>query len=242
MLAYIDEAGQRSHTPKSSDHFVMSAAILLEEDLPRAQAFLARLRIDLNRQPGHHLSWKNLRSHSDRLHVSKSIAQQEWLTISAVVVCKKMIMQGVDYKEEKIAYLHTLRFVLERLSWLAREGDGLLTYHLAHVVRFKLSQLREYESSLRGNPYCRVAWNHMDPAGGSLGQPQESEMLQLGDLTASAIFRGFEPDKYGYTETRYLQELTPRFYRRGANLTSYGLKMHPWNETTKAAYPWVAAL
>ncbi|SKW00052.1 Uncharacterised protein [Mycobacteroides abscessus subsp. massiliense] len=32
-------------------------------------------------------------------------------------------------------------------------------------------------------------------------------------------------------------------YRRQAgSITSYGLKMHPWNSKTKAAYPWVAAL
>jgi hypothetical protein len=38
MHAFIDEAGQRSHSPSSSDHFVMSAVVVLDEDLPAAAA------------------------------------------------------------------------------------------------------------------------------------------------------------------------------------------------------------
>jgi hypothetical protein len=64
----------------------------------------------------------------------------------------------------------------------------------------------------------------------------------LADIAASATYQAFEPDQYGNTEPRYLQELTSRLWRPPSRqLTSYGLKMHPWNDTTKAAYPWVAA-
>ncbi|WP_250291423.1 hypothetical protein [Frankia sp. CiP1_Cm_nod1] len=62
-------------------------------------------------------------------------------------------------------------------------------------------------------------------------------------MAASATFPAFEQDQYGNTEDRYLRELAPRLYRRpGRPITSYGLKVHPWNETTGAAYPWAAAL
>ena len=67
----------------------------------------------------------------------------------------------------------------------------------------------------------------------------------MADLFASATGAAFNPDRWGNTENRYLIEISPLLYRHGSSstsLTSYGLKMHPWNTNTKAAYPWVATL
>ena len=168
-----------------------------------------------------------------------------WATISTVVVCKRHLSStGVQLNDDQ-AYLYTLRFLLERLSWLARDSHSVLDYTLAHVIRFKIEKLRDYESILRsqGEPQCKIAWQALDPKGGRIDQPNRVEMLQCADIAASATFIAFNEDQYGNVEPRYLQELSPRLYRRGAALvTSYGLKMHPWNNATKAAYPWVAAL
>ena len=68
------------------------------------------------------------------------------------------------------------------------------------------------------------------------------EELQLADLVASATASAFEPDTFGNTEPRYLREMAPRLYRHNGNLTSYGLKMHPWTAAVQAAYPWVQDL
>ncbi|MFE9099829.1 DUF3800 domain-containing protein [Actinomadura geliboluensis] len=242
MLAFIDEAGQRSRTPKSSDHFVMSAAIIDADHLDEAAECLAKLRVDLGRGTGDHLTWKNLRGHSLRLHAAQVLGRQDWLTISTVVVCKRHITQGTDDMDDDRAYLYTARYLLERLSWHARDSDRLLTYTLAHVIRFPKEKLREYESVLKDEDDCQIAWPWLDPRGGQIDQPQRLELLQLADLAASATFAAFEPDRYGNTERRYLEELVDRLYCRSGKLTSYGLKMHPWCASTRAAYPWVAAL
>ncbi len=163
----------------------------------------------------------------------------QWLTVSSVVVCKRELMSRLP--SEDYAYLYTLRYLLERLSWLARDSGHDLHFVLASITRFKLAKLREYESRLQGSPGCQIAWRHVAP--GRIDQPSRVEGLQLADFCASATFKAFEPDQYGNTEERYLRELAPRLYRRGAApLTSYGLKMHPWNNATRAAHPWVAAL
>jgi hypothetical protein len=157
------------------------------------------------------------------------------------VVCKRHL-PDVGLTEDQ-AYLFTLRFLLERLSWVARDTRRELHYTVAHVVRFKLKKLREYEAILRQTPGCQIAWTAMDPRGGRLDQPSRVEGLQLADTVASATFAAFEPDQFGNTEQRYLCDLAPRLYRRGSGtdgLTSYGLKIHPG--TAKTAYPWVAAL
>lgn len=241
LHAYIDEAGQRSSSAASSDHFILSAAVIRDEAVPSAAAFLAQMRIDTNRQPGDTLHWRNIKAHSDKLHLAKSVGQQPWIGLMSVAVCKRHLTGQLS---DDLAYMYTFRFLLERLSWLARETNRELQYTLAHIVRFKIETLREYESRLRGmSPNeCKIAWPWVDTRGGKIDQPSRIEMLQLADVAASATFAAFEPDRHGNTEQRYLTELAPRLWRRKGNLTSYGLKMHPWSETTRAAYPWVAAL
>lgn len=242
LHAYVDEAGVRSHSKASSDHFVMSAVVVEDADAGRASDFLAGLRSDLRRRPGDPLHWQNFNAHSDRLHAAKTLGSQEWATISSVVVCKRHLL-GTSQLDEDQAYLYTLRFLLERLSWYARDSSATLTYTLAHIVRMQLSKLREYEANLRDDYDCRIHWPALDRKGGRIDQPKRIEMLQAADLAASATFAAFNPDRFGNVEPRYLQELSPRLYRRGlAPVASYGLKMHPWSGSTKAAYPWVAAL
>ncbi len=143
---------------------------------------------------------------------------------------------------ESQLYLYSFRFVLERLSWMGRDQASPVSYTLAHIIRFKLAELRHYEAALRSIS-TNIAWDGI--AGpGQLDQPQRLEELQLADLVASAIGSAFNPDEFGNVETRYVHAMMPRLYRYKPTsaVTSYGLKMHPWNDMTKAAYPWVAAL
>lgn len=219
----------------------MSAVVIPDENLADATALLAGLRTDLNRRPGDTLHWRNIKNHSQRLRIAQVIARAEYLTLSSVVVCKPHLT--VPALDDDTAYLYTLRFLLERLSWFARDKDRMLEYTLAHIVRFKLAKLRAYESILQQSPDCNIAWASLDPRGGQLDQPNSLEYLQLADSVASGTFAAFESDAFANTETRYLVEMSPRLYRRGhGKLASYGLKMHPWSDAARAAYPWVADL
>jgi hypothetical protein len=241
LHAFIDEAGGRSMTPKSSDHFVMGAVVMAEARSLEMADMLAQLRKDLRRRPGDLLHWRNVRSHPQRLHIARTIGASTWMEVAAVVVCKRHLARSLPTEDH--AYLYTLRFLLERLSWYAHDRNAVLGYTLAHIVRFELKKLRQYEAAMRSDPECRVKWAALDPNGGRIDQPSRVEGLQLADLATSAIYPAFEPDEFGNTEPRYLHELAGRLYRRhpGA-LTSHGLKVHPWNDRTRAAYPWVTAL
>ena len=244
LYAFIDEAGQRSRSPRSSDHFVMSAVMLQEEDTPDAEALLAKMRAALGRRPGDILHWRNLQSHTDRLFAAQQLGQAEWLHLATIVVCKRHIWPSFGVTDDS-AYLYTLRLLLERMSWLARDCDRILEYTLAHIVRFRLATLRADEAALRMDSNFRIAWNNVDPRGGQLDQPSRVELLQLADTAASATFRAFEKDKFSNTEPRYLREMAPRFYRGSSgvgNVARFGVKLLPTSGTTKAAYPWVAAL
>lgn len=201
---------------------------------------MADMRANLRRRPGDPLHWVNIKGYSQRLHVARTLGSASFLTISSVVVCKRQFAAGHQIHQEDVAYLYTLRYLLERLSWLGRAGGGAVEYTLAHIVRFQIARLRQYEARLKTEAGCNIRWAYLRP--GKIDQPNRVEELQLADLAASATAAAFEPDLYGNTETRYLTELAPRLYRRNGNLTSYGLKMHPWNATVQAAYPWVQQL
>lgn len=186
------------------------------------------------------LHWVNIKSHSQRLHIARTLGQAEWLTISSVVVCKRHFSADDLIHEEDVSYLYTLRYLLERLSWLGRSAGGAVEYTLAHIVRFQLAKLREYEARLRADRRCNIRWAYLRP--GKIDQPVRVEELQLADLAASATAAAFEPDAFGNTERRYLEEMAARLYCRNGNLTSYGMKMHPWNAAARAAHPWVQSL
>lgn len=240
LHAFIDESGQRSHSAKSSCHFLMSAAVVRDSNLNKIPVRLDRLRVELGRETGDYLTWKKIRTHPERLHVAKTLGSLNWLRAVTVVTCKRHLDPG--RLNETQMYLFQLRFLLERLSWLAQSHGEVLTYTLAHIRGFKMEDLREYEHRLRSGQ-STIRWDHLDPRGGGIDQPQRLQELQLADLLVSASAPAFEPDRFGNVETAYFQQVQRRFYRKqGGGALGYGLKIHPWAEGTKAAYPWAAAL
>jgi hypothetical protein len=246
LLAFIDESGQRSMTKNSSDYFVLAAVLMPERRRVEGEEWLARIRTDLRRQQGQVLHWKQYVAHRDRLHVSQEFGRQGFARASAVVACKRHLTHSRDFTEDH-AYMFAFRLLLERMSWLADERNMELEYTLGHVRGFAKSKLREYEATLRAMDRndCKVRWDCISNQPSRIDRPENAEMLQLSDVIASAIGAAFNQDEFGNTEQRYLQAFANRFYRgrddRG-RLTSYGLKMLPWSEPTRAAHPWVAAL
>lgn len=241
LYAYIDESGQRGHPERASRHFVLSAITYRSASVTKATDLLADLRAKTGRQPGHVLSFKNL-SDPHRATVSTMIGNADWMKIIAVVVCKDHLPDTLPNDEYR--YLYTFRMLLERISWLAADYSEIADYTLAHIRRLRLANLREYENKLR-DPFraTTISWPNLNPKGGSINQPAVLEQLQLADLVASAIGIAFNPPPNGSdAQPAYLQAMGERLWRKNKKLTSYGLKMHPWDDTTRAAYPWIAAL
>ncbi|MCT1723068.1 DUF3800 domain-containing protein [Kocuria marina] len=243
-MAYIDESGQRGLSAGSSDHFVLAASVFFENHAPQADALLTLIREHTNRQPGQELHWNKFKAHhKDTASTILADADENpCVRFVAVVACKPHLRRDGTFNQDH-AYLLSFRYLLERLSWIARSNNSELHYTLAHIVRFKKSKLREYEARLRalGPSQCKIDWRYV-PTGGHINTPANLPYLQLADMTASSIGQAFNVDHRGETDNSHLHKLAPYLYRYNGNLTSYGLKMHPWNDTTKAAYPWVAAL
>lgn len=242
LKAFIDESGQRGVTKKSSDHFVMSAVICRDVNLERIPDLLTEMRGNLRRQPGQRLHWSAF-SDEQRAYAAEAVGETSYLKIASVVACKRLLTHSLP--DHDAAYLYTFRFLLERLSWLAKQEKTTLAYTLSHVRGFRLDRLRQYEAKLRDlEAQTEIKWDYLDPSGGGLSSDRVVEELQLADTAASATAAAFEPKPDGTNDQSYLRSLKPRLYRPRpwSKLTSYGLKMHPWNDAAKGRYPWVSRL
>ncbi|MDT5335351.1 MAG: hypothetical protein QOD90_856 [Mycobacterium sp.] len=233
---YIDEAGDRGHHPDSSEHFVVSAVIVRDQDEAAARNALATLRTTLGRQSGHVLHFRKL-THARKVKACQDAARFPIACITNVIVCKTKIAGqipggGFAYiKQADPMYLYAVRLLLERISWYVDEnGGGPAIVTFAHLTRFPAVKLHNYRQALTYSP-TEIRWNAFHGHQFRINHPNAIELLQLADSAASALFRAVEPDDYGNVEARYLRELAPKLYRRGAaKVTSYGLKVFPTQE------------
>lgn len=231
---YVDEAGDRGISAASDCHFVVSAVIVRDSDDAQLRSELGKLRIALNRHPEHTLHFVKF-SHSQRLKAVQDIASFSVATIANVIIHKDLIGQPMPAGDMAFIskpdpmYLWALRLLLERVSWFIDENGGsqaVVTF--AHLKGFKAEKLHGYRQALEASDGVDIRWGVFKGHPFRIHSPKEVELLQIADITASALFRAIEPDDFGNTETRYLEELRPKLYRRGrARITSYGLKTFP---------------
>lgn len=240
IRAYVDESGDRGASPTATDLFVMSAAVVTDEHRPAVQGRLGSIRHQLGKPPGTVLHFaSNIRDHGARVFVCQQLAQLESLTFVNVIMCKRLWTRApVLTTDPQAVYLYTLRFMLERLSWIARDAGDEVVVTFAHVKSFPYNRLRAYLARLHDLP-TSIEWDSIRDV--RINQPKTLELLQVADIAASSALKAFQPDRFGVTEQRYLRELAPRLCRRppGA-VTSYGMKLHPTSAT--ASYPWAGRL
>lgn len=232
---YIDEAGDRGISAKSSAHFVTSAIAVRDEDEKHARAELDALRQALGRQPGQVLHFQRF-THSQRLKAVQDLSASSIAAIFNTVLCKRGFSEPAPGDVAYIAnpdpmYLWAVRLLLERISWYIRaQGDGQAIVTFGHVRRFRVQKLHDYRRALERDG-TGVYWPAFQGHPFRTGTPEQVKLLQFADTAASALFRALEPDEYGNHERRYLDELRPKLYRRDSGaVTSYGLKVFPSEE------------
>lgn len=241
VSVFVDESGDPSQSGKASDHFVLGAAMVRTSRLPETTQWLLDTRKATRRAAHHELHWKNIKAHH-RGVIADALRDQTWGRFTTVVVCKRHLPHAPHLDDDR-AYLYAMRFLCERVSWFARSHQLQVDLTIAHRIRFKSQKLTDYDARLRADPQCQVDWRYLNLGAARLDQPKRLEQLQIADLIASSTASGFEPDSRGVVHPQYLQTYRPRLYcPQNSRLTSYGLKMHPWSNSTRAAYPWVAAL
>lgn len=234
---YVDEAGDRGISPASSKHFVVSAVVVADEHDTTVRAEHAKLVQTLGRHSGHVLHFRKL-THPQKVKAAQDIGGSAIATITSVIIHKgplgKPLPAGsmAHISRPDPMYLWALRLVLERVSWYVDEHggtDAIVTF--AHVRHFKAEKLHNYRRALELNSEVKIRHHVFTGHHFRIDSPDQMRLLQLADAAASSVFRAVEPDEYGNTERRYLEDLSPTIYRRGSTkTTSYGLKVFPASE------------
>lgn len=256
LHAFVDESGQRSPSEKSSDYFIMSAVLVFDNCLDLAREHLTALKSATNRKPEHLLHWSKLKPHH-RSKVSEMMGSASgFMGYVSVVACKRVLADqvtmemnfgGEKYKfsaftplSEDEAYLKTYQYLLERISWVASRNQTSADITIEHTIRFKRKTLEEFESRIKKDASCSAHWGSL-PDGAKLRSKNDEDLLQLADLVASGIGAAFNGHPRNGVDTSHVSNMAQAMWRgpKKNKLTTYGLKMHPWNEATKSLHPWL---
>jgi hypothetical protein len=186
--AYIDESGDRGWGGRSSDCFVLAAAILHASDTSTGRSLLAKLRSDLGKPAATVLHWTgNVRTHSQRKYASTQIGEFDRLTIATVAVHKPSFYgQGTGLSDHVRLYNYAVRYLLERLSWFAKDSGRPLAPVFSHVKGFPYDALTLYLKLLEHMP-TQIKWDALGKH--QLQQPSRIEPLQMADLIAGVSTR-----------------------------------------------------
>lgn len=234
LRVYVDEAGDRGVSVSSSRHFVVSAVVVADTRDREVRAELAELRCSLDRRPEHILHFVKL-NHSQRLKAAQAIAGFSIAAIVSVVIHKDLIGRplpadgSTHVSGPDPMYLWALRLLLERISWCVDDIDGtgaIVTF--SRLKNFREQKLHDYRVTLEASRAVDIRWDIFDGHPFRISGQKDTELLQVADTAASALFKAIEPDRFGNTEPRYLRELVPKIYRRAmGDVTSYGLTTFP---------------
>ncbi|WP_157182687.1 DUF3800 domain-containing protein [Sciscionella marina] len=237
LLAFVDESGHSARSPTASSHFVLAAVAFAETDAPKATELIADLKRDTGQSEKLH--WQKASHHFKRLRMAQLLGLADWLTISGVVTCKSRLNSSTW--NAQTAYNYATKLLLERLSWLAESRAEQLDCKLSHVRGGHHEEhLGPYLRELKlGKQNCGIDWSAVHHI--EIVDPSSDESLDLADIAASGIASAFEVDEFGSYETRYLRRMRERFYRKGQNLFSYGLKVFPDPDGAET-HPWLPEL
>ncbi|MBI2516925.1 MAG: DUF3800 domain-containing protein [Opitutae bacterium] len=258
FIAYVDESGDEGFVfnadgSGSSRWFVLSAVVIRQTNDLQMVSCLKEVRTVLKKDlkaPLHFVEMK----HEQRVPYIRRVGELPIRTVS-VLVYKPLIAEPEKFQNTKyLLYRYATRLLLERVSWLARdqrrsgEGDGFTEVIFSNRSNMSYEDIRSYLRLLRkqseANPsQVQIDRAVIDPERISAVDHSKLAGLQVADAVASGFHFALKVNRYGETETSYLQHLRKTVYRHKAAALGYGLKLWPEDfATVKAKAPEVLHL
>lgn len=237
---YVDESGDEGFVFKpngagSSRWLVLSAVITRREHDLAVVKLMDEVRALLGRPPRQQLHFVRL-GHAQRIAYARTVGQASRIRTISVLVHKPSIQEPETFQAQKHQlYRYASRLLLERVSWLCRDhrikehGNGFAEIIFSNRGQMSYDDLRNYLSRLRDKPAggVNIDWTTIDPDTVRAVQHSQLAGLQVADAVASSAYAAVNPNQFGDTESRYLFELLPTFYRHEGKLFGYGLKFWP---------------
>jgi len=240
FVVHIDESGDEGFRfgQGSSEWFVLSAVIVRKVDDIGLVHMLQHVRAILNRPAKKHLHFKDLR-HEHRLPYLDEISRYNLQTVSILV--HKPSLDRAIFSGGYILYFYAVRYLLERVSWLCRDGfrnidqgDGSCELIFSNRSSMPYNHLVGYLNILRlqsQSEDIRIEWNSIVPNQLKTFTPGKRAGLQVADAIAGSYYKAVEYSEYGFTESRYAEILRPVCYEHGGRCLQYGIKIWPYDAT-----------
>lgn len=242
--AYIDESGDEGFRFRdeargqgSSDWFVLSAYVTRKiYDLETVKV-LDEIRKEFDIPCKKNVHWKDLK-HPQKVKYSQLIAVKRGRIIS-ICVHKPSLLEPEKFQQRYRLYFYAVRYLMERLTWLARDyhnsekygGDGTIEIQFSNRQGMSYDELKDYLRLLRvrkdSGSDIRIESDRYSLNAITALAPGRSMGLQLADGAAGATFNALEQDRFGNTESRYIDILNPILYRNNGLVVGYGLKTVP---------------
>lgn len=255
FVAYIDESGDEgfSFRPEpgfgSSEWFVISAVMIpTTRDIAENKKFHDVIRpIEKIRNAPIHFAKL---SHEQRVAVCNGIGASQFRIISVCINKRELAGDGLRGKHR--LYFYATRYLIERISWLARDrsadhaGDGRVRLVFSNRRQMSYDDLRTYVERLRSAPPEADIRIHWPAISADLVEPRPHNQLvglRAVDTVASGIRYGLELTQYGFCEDRYGRMMEPRTYRHLGRALPYGMKFFPGAPAqTPGRYGWIHEL
>jgi hypothetical protein len=261
--AYIDESGdegfrfRRSLSEQAStDWFVLGGLVTRKAKDLETVRVVDHVREEFQMPRKKHIHWKDLK-HPQKVRYAQMIST---LQARAVGICvhKPSLREPETFREEYRLYFLAVRYLMERISWLARDrhdpdrwgGDGTVEVVFSNRSGMPYDKMKEYlhrlERQQESGADVRIKFEAFCLDKIQVQTPGRSMGLQLADAVAGAFFNALEQDRFGNTEPRCLQVVLPIVYRDHGACVGHGIKIVPREATEelrrKAHLGWLTEL
>jgi hypothetical protein len=212
---------------------VLSAVLIrTPNDLTVVEAAKAA-RAKLGRPEKKPLHWRHLR-HEKKVYWAQRIAELN-VRCMAVAADKAALLEPEKFESGYRLYFYTVRYLLERVSWLVRDagpgdcGDGTAELIFSNRSSMSYRELDDYLARLQRSRAhgldVRIEFAYLGAR--KTYTPEKRAGLQAADAFAGAVWNALEVNPHGFAETRYLATFLPVVWRRAGRTLGYGIKIAP---------------
>ena len=236
FTVFVDESGDEGFTdkPGASAWFVLSAVAVRTVTELETVRLVEEVRQALEKPSREKLHFRDLKHEQKLVYVGR-IARAHLRAVS-ILIHKPSIFRPEVFRERYRLYFYSVRYLLERVSWLCKksvrsgEGDGTAKIIFSNRAGMKYEEMRDYLRKLEAKSKdpsedIRIDWSviRCDQV---IAEGRNLMGLQVADAVAGSFFRGLEPQR-GYIEPRYASMLAPIVYRSGGTYIGCGVKLWP---------------
>lgn len=234
---YIDESGDTGITklrspdnPGSSEYFAMGAVVLQPAGEIRVRKLLDQLQSDFKKTK----RWKHATNlnHIQKVHFCKQLAS-EHCRFFGLISYKPSLGEYADeisWEPDKF-YNKCAKYLLELIcAYLSNQHVSLHDPTVVFEERnHDYDAMIRYIERVKNNPIYSQSKSLkiINPFAITKRKKEDEDLLRIADMVAHAVYScvNLTPENFGIPETRYIQELAPKFgvNSRGV-VAGHGLK------------------